>query len=310
MMACVVPLVSAHGETSVRHLLNSNVPSTKFDNVPLSDCIDFLHDVSGANIVVDWKTLNAASITKDAPINLRVKNTSLEQVLNLILTQASTTDNILTFYIDRDVIQVTTKTEADKHVYTIVYDVRDLLITVPNFTLSTNTGGGGGYGGSGGGYGGGGYGGGGYGGGGYGGNTGGFGGGGFGGNSGGFGGGGFGGNSGGFGGGGFGGGGFGGNSGGFGGGGFGNNSGGGFGNNSSGSSNGFGNNSSGSNGSGSGSNNTDQQAQSLIKLIEAVVQPDAWSDNGGTTAYISEWNGTLIVTAPRPILEAIGGAFD
>jgi hypothetical protein len=41
-----------------------------------------------------------------------------------------------------------------------------------------------------------------------------------------------------------------------------------------------------------------------------VVQPDAWSDNGGTTAYISEWNGTLIVTAPRPILEAIGGAFD
>jgi hypothetical protein len=289
-----LPVLSAHGESSVRHLLNSNVPSTKFDNVPLSDCIDFLHDVSGANLVVDWKTLAAASITRDTPINLRVKNTSLQQVLNLVLAQAGTAADALTFYVDRDVIQVTTKAQADKHVYTIVYDVRDLLITVPSFTASTNSGGyGGGYGGqSGYGYGQGNYSGGygsGYGqsayGNGYGaqspfGNQSGFG------------------NPGGYG-----------TQGQFGQGQFA--SPGGYNTANQGS---FGNSngtSTGGNSNNSNTPSTDSQAQALIKLIEAVVQPDAWSDtNGKATAYISQWNGTLIVTAPRSIQEAIGGAFD
>ena len=39
-----------------------------FSGVAFADVIDFLRDVSGANIHVDWKILEAAGIGKDAPV--------------------------------------------------------------------------------------------------------------------------------------------------------------------------------------------------------------------------------------------------
>jgi type II secretory pathway component GspD/PulD (secretin) len=260
-----LPRASANAASTTRRQLSSNVPAAKFENVPLSDCFDFLSDVTGANIVVDWKTLTADNIPKDTPVDLRVKNLSLRQVLSLVLNQAGNSDHPLSYYTDRDIIYITTKSEADKHVYTIIYDVRDLLITVPNFTADSFNGLGGdrpnGYGQSAGyasqgnpgqsGY-----------------------------------------------------------------------SPAAAGVSSAGSASAGQYSQSASNslpggysgqspyGGNSASGNatpTDARAQSLIKLIETVIQPTAWSDNGGTTAYIAQWNGSLIVTAPQDIQEAIGG---
>ena len=52
-----------------------------------------------------------------------------------------------------------------------------------------------------------------------------------------------------------------------------------------------------------------ERATDLMDLIRNIVQPDVWVENGGKAA-IRYWNGNLIVTAPRSVLEAIGGAFD
>ena len=52
-----------------------------------------------------------------------------------------------------------------------------------------------------------------------------------------------------------------------------------------------------------------ERANDLIELIRNVIQPDVWVENGGKAA-IRYWNGNLIITAPRSVLEAIGGAFD
>jgi hypothetical protein len=63
-----------------------------------------------------------------------------------------------------------------------------------------------------------------------------------------------------------------------------------------------------------GQNNTqgktiDDKADQLIKLIETVVRPEIWRDNGGV-ASMAFLNGNLIVTAPRSVQEAIGGPVD
>ena len=57
------------------------------------------------------------------------------------------------------------------------------------------------------------------------------------------------------------------------------------------------------------SKTADQKAHELIKLIETVVRPEIWRDNGGT-ASMAYLNGNLIVTAPRSVQEAIGGPVD
>jgi hypothetical protein len=49
-----------------------------------------------------------------------------------------------------------------------------------------------------------------------------------------------------------------------------------------------------------------ERADELISLIQEIVQPNVWRDNGGV-ATIRYFNGNLIVTAPRSVHEAIGG---
>jgi hypothetical protein len=208
--------------SSARAELSARVPAAKLDNVPLGDAIDFLRDVAGVNINVDWKSLAAANITKETQINLNLHDVSAEKVLSLILTQAGPGD-LLTYYIDQNVVEITTRLVADQQMITVVYYVEDLL--QPNDTFDYNissigggsaqvTGGGGGSG-----------------------------------------------------------------------------------------------SSTLSGGQNTAAKTVDDKADQLIKLIETVVRPEIWRDNGGT-ASMAFLNGNLIVTAPRSVQEAIGGPVD
>jgi len=70
-------------------------------------------------------------------------------------------------------------------------------------------------------------------------------------------------------------------------------------------------------GSGSGGNQNreapgrskQERATDLMDLIRAVIQPDVWQENGGK-ASIRFYGGSLIITAPRAVHEAIGGPLD
>lgn len=209
--------------SSARAALSARLPAAKLDNVPLGDAIDFLRDVAGVNINVDWKSLAAANITKETQVNLNLHDVSAAKVLSLVLSQAGPGD-LLTYFIDQNVVEITTRQVADQQMITVVYYVQDLL--QPNDTFDYTiasigggsaqvTGGGGG---------------------------------------------------------------------------------------------------SGSSTLAQGQNSTqgktsDDKADQLIKLIETVVRPEIWRDNGGT-ASMAYLNGNLIVTAPRSVQEAIGGPVD
>lgn len=250
--------------TNSRRALGQNIRELNVDGQSLSKVVSYLRDISGANIVVNWKVLEDAGVSRDTPISLQVRELPLHKMLQLVLDQASP-ETQLVFNVDSNVIQITTQDDADKQMITRVYIVDDLVMVnnnanaqPPRLNLSGLSGsgsqtfgrgnGGGGFGGGGGG--------------------------GFGGNSGG----GFGGNS---------------------GGGFGGNSGGGFG----GSGGGLFNQ---ANTQSTTQQTSDQKGKDLVDLIQSVIRPNIWKDNGGA-ASIRYFSGKLIVTAPVSVQEAIGG---
>ena len=202
-------------------LLDKRLPAAKLDNVALVDALDFLRDIAGVNIEVDWKALEAINISKNAQINLNLHDVSAGKVLSLILSEAGPGD-LLTFYVDQNVVEITTREIADQKMVTVVYYVLDLLQPNPTFDYTIqNIGGGsaqvtGGGGGSG----------------------------------------------------------------------------------TSSITQGTQSNTSGK--------TMEDKANDLIKLIETVVRPEVWRDNGGQ-ASMAFINGNLIVTAPRSVQEAIGG---
>src|SRR6266480_8105683 len=130
-----------------RAQLDRLVPNISFTNVTLKDAVEFLRDVSGSNMHVNWKAIEAAGVTQDTQINIKLRQVTLRKVLGLLLTEASGGVG-LTFYIEDGVIEITTSELADNQMYTVVYPVQDLLVeppvvvAPPDFMLRGNNNGG------------------------------------------------------------------------------------------------------------------------------------------------------------------------
>lgn len=115
-----------------RHQLDATLPQMKFTNVALGDVIDFLRDVSGANIHVTWRALEEAGVTKDTNVNVNLRGVSMRKALDLVLGDAAG-GNTLTYYVDQNVIEVTTRQLADAKMITRIYPVQDLIMEIPDF---------------------------------------------------------------------------------------------------------------------------------------------------------------------------------
>jgi RNA polymerase sigma factor (sigma-70 family) len=94
-------------DAAIQAQLARALPEVNFDGVGFSDVIDFLRDVSGANIFVNWKALEAAGVDKNAPVTARLKNVRFDKALETILASAAG-DNRLAFKSDRGVLTITT----------------------------------------------------------------------------------------------------------------------------------------------------------------------------------------------------------
>jgi hypothetical protein len=86
--------------------LDRKLPEVTFDKVPLGDVIDFLRDVTSANIEVDWKALAAAGVQKNKSLTVRARNLKFSQALRLILDDVAA-DKPLDFVADGNRVIIT-----------------------------------------------------------------------------------------------------------------------------------------------------------------------------------------------------------
>jgi protein involved in polysaccharide export with SLBB domain len=93
-------------DPAVRAQLDKKLPELRFEAVAFSDVIDFLRDVTGANIFVDWNALKGAGVDSSAAVTVRVRDVSFRKALELVLQSAGAD---LTFEVDQNVIKISTK---------------------------------------------------------------------------------------------------------------------------------------------------------------------------------------------------------
>jgi general secretion pathway protein D len=128
-------------DQAVQALLDHRLPQVELPNIPFSDAIDYLRDVTGANILVQWKALEADSIDKTTTtVTVALHDVKFSKVLDIILQEAGA--GKLAYTIDEGVITISTADELNKAVKTQVYDITDLLIN-PNFNPAVQNIGGG-----------------------------------------------------------------------------------------------------------------------------------------------------------------------
>jgi len=113
--------------------LDRKLPEINFSNVAFSDVVDFLRDVSQANIFVNWRALEAAGIAKDTQVSARLRDVKFAKVLNTVLNEVGGGTVRLGYTIDEGVITISTEEDLSANVVTRVYDIRDLIINIPDF---------------------------------------------------------------------------------------------------------------------------------------------------------------------------------
>lgn len=119
-------------DRAARQALRNVLPEVRLDNVPLAEAMDFLRDVTGVNLHVNWRALEEVNVTRETTVNVRLQQVPLRKLLRIILDEVSP-ENLLTFYTDDGVIEVTTRAVADRKMITRVYDIEDIILEVPNF---------------------------------------------------------------------------------------------------------------------------------------------------------------------------------
>ena len=104
--------------------LKKRIPEVNFEGVPLGDVLDFLRDVSGLNIHVNWREMEAAGIPRTEPVTLRAKNLPAWQALKMVLADVS---KGLQFEVEGGLVTITAYEAAQQELVTKAYEVRDLL---------------------------------------------------------------------------------------------------------------------------------------------------------------------------------------
>lgn len=132
------PTASAAGRqgVSTATLMDMVLPNTVMHAVPMRDAVQYLRNMTGANIFVNWNALQGAGIANITPMTLHLRNVSMRKILSVMLQEASP-GAALVDYVSQNVLTITTRQEADTHMVTKIYPVGDLVMAVPNFTAPT-----------------------------------------------------------------------------------------------------------------------------------------------------------------------------
>ncbi len=108
-------------------MLRKVVPEVRFDNIPFADVIDFLRDITGANIFVNWRALEAAGIDRKAPLSSRLNNATFMQVLSQITRDVGGSNSVVDYGVNEGVIVISTREELATHQQLRSFDVSDLI---------------------------------------------------------------------------------------------------------------------------------------------------------------------------------------
>lgn len=114
-------------KSEILNKLNAMRITVDFKDQTLDDALGFLRDFSGLNIVVDAEVYTAKD-AEQLKVTLRVKDLLLKSALKLMLHPKE-----LTATYKDGVILVVPKGKVDKSVSLQIYDVRDLLVKIPDF---------------------------------------------------------------------------------------------------------------------------------------------------------------------------------
>jgi len=117
-------------------LEQQRLPDVNFRDNTLSEAIDFLAAVTQLNVDVDWDALEAINVTRDEPISLSLQNVAVQTVLDRVLGKVGDPEfgDAAAWAVQDGMLLISSDEQIRKNTVLDIYDVRDLVVEVPNYS--------------------------------------------------------------------------------------------------------------------------------------------------------------------------------
>jgi general secretion pathway protein D len=113
---------------------NTRMPGN-FAKNRLEDALAYVQKVSNVNMVVDWPALETAGITRDSTVEMNLADATAASVLDRVAEVVSPdAANRAAVAVKDGTVRFSTKKALDRDTTTFVYEIRDLMVDIPDFT--------------------------------------------------------------------------------------------------------------------------------------------------------------------------------
>ena len=120
-------------DKEVRKLLRTKLPPMAFDDTEFQEVIGFLRESTEANIHVKWNVLILDGIEKTTRVsNITLKGVTFDKGLRTVLEDVGG-PTPLDYIVDEGVITISTADDLARVTSVKTYDIRDLILQVPDF---------------------------------------------------------------------------------------------------------------------------------------------------------------------------------
>jgi hypothetical protein len=100
-----------------------------FRRTPLESALEEIARQAGVGLTIDWPALREAKIAGDTAISVRLTNVKAAAALDAVVRQARRGTAALEWWINEDVLNITTRTAASWQPVTVTYSCRQHLAT-------------------------------------------------------------------------------------------------------------------------------------------------------------------------------------
>jgi hypothetical protein len=121
------PITTGKAQEWIEQRLNERI-SVEFAEIPLSQALDEIRELTGIPITVDRPALEEDGIDLQHPVSLKLDQLRLKTALQMLLRDVG-----LTWVIKDDVVEVTTPKGARGKLVQRTYAVADLVVPIPNY---------------------------------------------------------------------------------------------------------------------------------------------------------------------------------
>ena len=105
----------------------------ELNNNAFEDVVDFIANTARIDIDVDWESLADIGVDPDSPVNLRLREASLETVLDRVVARVSDPTLPAGWAVQDGIVTIASDEVLRRNTVLEIYDIRDLLFVVPRF---------------------------------------------------------------------------------------------------------------------------------------------------------------------------------